>query len=224
LASDETAAAILATRSGYARSLLNIAQSLSSGSSQAQSNWALGLFDTNTLEERIMNLLRKPNRIGRKWGAVLAVVASSLLTVMSVGISAFPFQVAQPTNASGVVQRFVGTWTAVQEGTPFLIPELRLQKGTLVGGIRVCSFNLDMKGGSEAITITDRKLIESLPIRNLEISGKSLSFDWKDPDGDEDHLKLEVTGTDAGRLHWVGLPDGLKVAPIPVTKEAAKTR
>ncbi len=35
LASDETAA-ILATRSGYARSLLNIAQSLSSGSSQAQ--------------------------------------------------------------------------------------------------------------------------------------------------------------------------------------------
>ncbi len=224
LACDEAAAAKLATRRGYARSLLNIAQSLSSRSSQAHSNLALGLFDTNTLEERIMNMLAKPNRIGRKWGVVLAVVASSLLTVTSVGISAFSFQVAQPTNASGDVKQFVGTWTAVHEGTPFLILDLHLQKGTLGGGIRVCSFNLDMKGGSEAITITDKTLIESLPIRNLEISGKSLSFDWKDPDGDEDHLKLEVTGTDAGRLHWVGLPDGLKVAPIPVTREAAKTR
>jgi hypothetical protein len=38
----------------------------------------------------------------------------------------------------------------------------------------------------------------------------------KDPDGDENHWKLELTGTDAGRVIWVGLPSGLKADPIPV--------
>ena len=225
LACDEAAAMKLANRSGYARSLLNIAQSLNPNSSHAApSSWALGLFDTNTLEQRIMNLLRTPNRFGKRWGVALAVVASSLLTVTSVCISAFSIRVAQPGNVSGDAQQFAGTWSAVHQGTPYLILELHSEKSTLVGGIKVCSFNLDMEDGTDAITITDKTLTESLPIRNVGISGKSLSFDWKDPDGDENHLKLELTDPNAGRLHWVGLPDGLKVAPIPVTREAAKTR
>lgn len=224
LACDEAAAAKLATRSGYARSLLSIAQSLHAGKPQGQANWALSLFDSNTLEERIMNLLTTGNRISRKWGIVLGAVSASLLMGAGMGISAFSLQVAQPSKASGELQQFVGTWTALHEGTRFLILELHVEKGKLAGGIRTCSFNMDMEGGTDAITITDKVLTESLPIRNAMISGSSLSFDWKDPDGDEDHLKLEVTGTDAGRLHWVGLPDGLKVAPIPVTKGAAKGR
>ena len=224
LACDEAAATKLASCRGYARSLLNLAQSISLGLSKAQSNAALGLFDSNSLEERIMNLLRKPKRNSRKWATVLAVVAASLLTITSVGISAFSFKVAQPGNTSSEVQQFVGTWTAVHEGTPYLILELRAEKGALIGGIKVCSFNLDMKDGTDAITITDKTFTEVLPIRNLGISGKSLSFDWKDPDGDENHLKLEITETNAGRLHSVGLPAGLKVAPIPVTRGTDGTR
>jgi hypothetical protein len=59
-----------------------------------------------------------------------------------------------------------------------------------------------------------------LPLRNLIVSGKSVAFDWKDPDGDENHWKLELTGTDAGQLIWVGLPNGLKAEPIPVSRSA----
>jgi beta-lactamase regulating signal transducer with metallopeptidase domain len=222
LACDEAAAAKLATPSGYARSLLNISQSLNAGTSKAQPNWALGLFDTNTLEERIMNLLAARNRISRKWAIALGAVASSLLMGTSMGISAFSLQVAQPGKTSGNLQQFVGTWTATHEGTRFLVLELHAEKGKLAGGIKTCSFNMDMQGGTDAIEITNERLTESLPIRNAAISGSSLSFDWKDPDGDEDHLKLEVTGAYTGRVHWVGLPDGLKVAPIPVRKDGAK--
>jgi len=104
-----------------------------------------------------------------------------------------------------------------------MVLELRLEKGKLVGGIRVCSFNMRMEGTRQIINIADKTLTESLPILNLGVSGKSLSFDWKDPDGDEDHLEFEVIGTDAGRLNWVGLPNGLELPSISVTRQAAKT-
>jgi bla regulator protein blaR1 len=224
-ACDEAATVKLCSRTGYARSLLNIAQSLGAGSSQKQSDWALGLFDTNTLEERIMNLLGKTNRMSRNWGIVLAAVASSLLTVTCMGISAFSLQVAQPSKPSADVQPFVGRWTAVYEGTPFMVLELGLEKGQLVGGMRMASnFHIDTDGSGLAIQINDKTLLESLPARNFKVTGKSLTFDYKDYDGDETHWKLEVSSTDAGRLSWVGLPDGMKASPIPVTKESAKSR
>ena len=221
LACDEAAATKLASRTHYARSLLHLAQSAHLGTARTRPHAALGLFDTHTLEERIMNLLRKPNRSHRMWGTALTLAATSLLIVGSLGISAFSFQVAQPGNPSSKLQPFVGIWTASHEGTPFLILELHTENGALAGGIRVCSFNLDMKDGTDNVTITDKRLTESLPVNNLKTSDKSLTFDWKDPDGDEDHWKLEVTGANAGRLSWVGLPSEMKVAPIPVSREAA---
>jgi len=76
------------------------------------------------------------------------------------------------------------------------------------------------EGEHADVTITNEKPSESLPVRNLVVSGKSLTFDWKDPDGDENHWKLELTGTDAGQLIWVGLPNGLKAEPIPVSRNS----
>jgi hypothetical protein len=87
----------------------------------------------------------------------------------------------------------------------------RLGPQKLAGGISVCSFNMRMEGTRQVINIVDKTLTESFPIRNLGVSGKSLSFDWKDPDGDEDHLEFEEIGTDAGRLNWVGLPNDLEL-------------
>jgi hypothetical protein len=53
---------------------------------------------------------------------------------------------------------------------------------------------------------------------------ESLTFDFKDPDGDETHWKLEVTGVNVGRLSWIGLPDGIKDVPVPVMKSERKDR
>ena len=63
LACDETAAASMPTRAQYARSLLSIAQSIAAKQRPATVGYAMGLFDTNTLEDRIMNVFAKANRI-----------------------------------------------------------------------------------------------------------------------------------------------------------------
>jgi hypothetical protein len=155
----------------------------------------------------------------RFWRA-LAVAASGFLA-LTFGISTFPHPPAQPAATASSVQQFTGTWTALHDGTPIIVIELHLEKGKLVGAMRVCSFRTATEGDGEFVEITDPALTDSLPVHNLGISGQSLSFDWKDPDGDVNHWKLEMTGKDAGRLNWIGLPNGLKAAPIPVTKEAA---
>jgi hypothetical protein len=169
-----------------------------------------------------MKLLRKSNHVRREWAVGLALLAGSVLGVASVSVAAFPLRVRQRGNAAEDTQQFAGTWAAVHDGTRFVVLELHSERGALSGAIRVCSFNQDMERGSNNITITNDKLTESVPMRNLVISGKSLSFDWKDPDGDENRWKLELTGTDIGSLQWVGLPDGMKAAPIQVTRDGAR--
>jgi hypothetical protein len=82
------------------------------------------------------------------------------------------------------------------------------------------NFHMDNEGSGVNIEITNDALLESLPVRDFRIHDRSLTFDFKDPDGDQTHWKLEVTG--AGRLSWVGLPDGIKDVPLPVTRSPGK--
>jgi BlaR1 peptidase M56 len=225
LACDEAAVRMLATggRRSYARSLLSIAQSLEPDSSFAKPNYALGLFDTNSLEERIMNLIGKTNHLARTWAIVLAGVALSLLTTTALGVSAFSLQATQAASIAVDAKQFVGTWTAEHEGTPFIVLDLRSEKGKLAGGMRMAgNFHMDNEGSGVNIEITNDALLESLPVRDFRIHDKSLTFDFKDPDGDQTHWKLEVTGAGAGRLSWVGLPDGIKDVPLPVTRSPGK--
>jgi hypothetical protein len=72
--------------------------------------------------------------------------------------------------------------------------------------------------------VTDPTLSKSLPINNIKVSGRSMSFDWKDPDGDYDHWRLELTGKNDGQIVWVGLPSDARVQPIPVSKSNPKSR
>lgn len=67
--------------------------------------------------------------------------------------------------------------------------------------------------------VTDPTLSKNLPINNIKVSSRSVSFDWKDPDGDDDHWRLELTGKNDGQIVWVDLPRDVKVQPIPVSKK-----
>ena len=49
-----------------------------------------------------------------------------------------------------------------------------------------------------------------------------MSFDWTDPDGDNDHWRLELSGEKDGRIVWEDLPSDVKVLPIPVSKNIPK--
>ena len=119
LACDEIAAECLSTSTQYARSLLTIAQSISANQRPATVGYALGLFDTNTLEDRVVNVLTRANGICKKWTRLSAIVVSGLLIATCLGVSAFSFQVAQLHNADADLQPFVGTWQARFKGKVF---------------------------------------------------------------------------------------------------------
>ena len=119
---------------------------------------------------------------------------------------------------------FIGTWTAVHAGTPIIVLHLRSEKGQLAGGIQVCGYSVNTETTGTVDVVTDPTLSKSQPINNIKVSGKSISFDWRDPDGDSDHWRLELTGKNDGQIVWVGLPSDVRVQPIPVSKNTPKSR
>src|SRR5215470_7412336 len=122
------------------------------------------------------------------------------------------------------IRQLIGTWTAVHQGTPIIVLHLRSEKGELVGGIQVCSYSVNTETSGTIDLVTNPTLSKTLPIKNIKVSGNSMSFDWTDPDGDNDHWKLELSGERVGRIVWEDLPSGVRVLPIPVSKNIHKSR
>jgi len=133
LVCDEMAAARVANRAVYARSLLNIAQSLCENPSPSGSSYALNLFDTNTLEVRVMTLLDKTKPAGKRLRTVLAAVASALLAVTAIAVSTYALQVTQPNDKAADLKPFVGTWTAQFQGKTFVTLTMKEDRGKLTG-------------------------------------------------------------------------------------------
>src|ERR1700691_2051423 len=146
LACDEIAAECLSTRTQYARSLLTIAQSMSANQRPATVGYALGLFDTNTLEDRIVNVLAKDNRIRETGARASALGASGLLITPCLGVSGFSFQVTKPHNTDADLQPFVGTWQARFKGKVFETIKLEKQQGKLIGSVRGADIEVDKDG------------------------------------------------------------------------------
>jgi hypothetical protein len=130
--------------------------------------------------------------------------------------------VAQMKPLESDIQPFIGTWTAVHAGSPIIVLHLRSEKGQLVGSIQVCSYSVNTEGTVDVVT--NPTLSKSLPIKNIKASSRWMSFDWKDPDGDNDHWRLELVGENSGQIVWVGLPSDVKFQPIPVSKNIPKPR
>ena len=146
-----------------------------------------------------------------------------LAAFMLVASSAFVGFAHQGSQSPAGINQFIGTWSAMHDGTSYFILELHKENGTLAGAIRICAFTSTGEGEHADMTITDKILSASLPIRDVVVSGKSLSFDWKDPDGDENHLRFERTAENSGRLRWHDLPAGAKMPTIPLTRQTTKS-
>lgn len=127
LACDEIAAQMLPTAKRYATSVLHLAQSIFTG---ARSNYALGLFDTNTLEERIMNIL-KNNDMSKKTRAV-RLITVCLIGAASIGLSAFSLRLNNVSRSEDLAL-FAGTWEAKYKGATFFTVHLTLANGSLGG-------------------------------------------------------------------------------------------
>jgi hypothetical protein len=151
------------------------------------------------------------------------------VTVLTITALALAGHWAGPTLAQirppeSEIPPFLGTWTAFHAGTPIIVLHLRLEKGQLAGDIQVCSYSVNTGTTGTVDVVTDPTLSKSLLINNIKVSGRSMSFDWKDPDGDNDHWRLELNGKNDGQIVWVGLPSDVRVQPIPVSKSTPKSR
>ena len=217
LACDEIAAESMPTHTRYARSLLSIAQSMTAHQRPATLGYALGLFDTNTLEYRIANLLERANRVRKARAQALVLATLTLLTVICLGVSAVSIQVIQPTATEAELQQFVGTWHALFKGKTFLTIKLEQQQGKLAGTVS----HADMQVGKDGELTSAEEQEGSDPIVEAKLTGGALLITTKEGTSEETiQCEMKLTGTDQGELRILAPPD--VPTPKPWKLERAK--
>lgn len=217
LACDETAAASMPTGAQYARSLLSIAQSIAAKQRLATIGYAMGLFDANTLEDRIMNVFAKANRMRKSRAQAAAVGTLALLLVACLGVSGFSFQVSQPSTEADLRQ-FVGTWHANFKGKPFMTIKLEKQNGKLTGTVSHANVSVDQSGelnevevldGNDAIT--EAKLTNGL----LRITEEdAIQFEMKILGADQAQIQIVIPPAEVSQVPAVPKPWKLERAKV----------
>ncbi len=209
LACDEIATECLSTRTQYARSLLSIAQSMAANQHPATVGYALGLFDTNTLEDRVMNVLANANRFRKTWARASALGASGLLITACLGVSGFSIQVTQPHNTDANLQPFVGTWQATFKGKIFQTIKLEKKQDKLTGTVRFhANIRVDPKSGE----FTD---VEVLDGRDAIVGAVLTDRILRITEADDLQFDMKVTGADQAQLEIVIPPDVVGKVPTP---------
>lgn len=211
LACDEIAAESLPTSTQYARSLLSIARSMAANQRPARAvGYALGLFDTNTLENRIMNILAKSNRIRRTRARASALATLVLLLVTCFGVTGFSIQVAQPTSTEADLQQFVGTWHAKFKSKTFLTINLANHQGKLTG-----TASHGRVGTNDVGELTDAQELEgSDPIEDAKLTGGILRITTKDGDSkDTLQFEMKIIGANQAQIQILIPPAEARHAP-----------
>jgi beta-lactamase regulating signal transducer with metallopeptidase domain len=216
LACDEIAAESLPTHTQYARSLLRIAQSMAAKQLPANVGYALGLFETNTLEDRIMNVLERANRVRKARAQALVLATLALLIATCLGASGVSIQVIQPSTDADL-QQFVGTWHAQFKGRTFLTINLEKQQGKLTGTVSHADIQVDKDG-----ELTSAEEHEgSNPIVEARLTSGTLHITTKEQTSqDTIQFDMKLTGTDQAELRVLAPPD--VPAPKPWKLERAK--
>jgi len=217
LACDEIAAGCLTTRAQYARSLLSIAQSMAANECPAIIGYALGLFDTNILEYRVMNALAKANRIRKTGARASALCASGLLIATCLVISGFSIQVTQSRNRDADLRPFVGTWQAKFKGNVWLTIKLEKKQDKLTGTVSHANISVDPSGELTDVEVPDG----SDAIVEATLTGGGI---LRITEEDAMQFEMKVTGADQAQLQILVPPDeGGKVpTPKPWKLERAK--
>jgi TonB family protein len=224
LACDELAAQVL-DPSRYARSLVHIANQISSrASARLKLDYTLGVFDANILEERVMTLL-KPRASGRL--AQLSVLLGSLAIVFPCLLAArFSLGVEQARTTSGAfsqdqaaraaeITAFAGDWQAKFDNQQFVKLNLAVQNGQLAGAISTGDVNLDSDG---KVTEVTHSLRSAVPILEAKMEGHNLFF--KQQDGSDTlSYQMKVVGADEARLQMLDT-GSVQVQPFTLHRDS----
>ena len=216
LACDEIAAEALSTGTQYARSLVRIAQSMAANQHPTSVGYALGLFDTNSLEARIMNVIAKSNRFRKPLARASAAGASGLLVAMCLVASGLSIQVTQAQSSDADLQPFVGTWQAKFKGKIFETIELEKKQHTLTGTMSHSDVNVDPRNGEiSAVQLLDGRDA----IAEVKLTGGVLRITDAD---NHQQFDMKITGTGQAQLQYVMPPDSPMVKPWKLERVAGQ--
>ena len=214
LACDAMAAAVSDNSGIYARSLLSLAQTICATPATTATN-ALGIFEANILEKRIMHLIDRKPASTRAARLLSVAMGCSLLTATCIGISAFTLQPAAAQSAADL-QQFVGTWKTTVNGQAAATVQILTYQGKLTGSISNGDFGIDEK--SNTITGWHDGTPGGAPIVEASISGQTLAFKTLDLDGP---VAWDLTLTGPGRADLriaEALLNGTKLPAIPAER------
>jgi hypothetical protein len=149
--------------------LLNIAESICPAS-RGRFDQALGLFDTDSLEDRVLNLLKPTKLVGKVWSSVLAVVGCGLMVGGCLMIAPFSFQFVHAGFRSDF-RSFEGAWEGQFQGKTFVVLNLKEQNGKLTG---ICTHAIRFEENSQGeLTHVDDQSRED-EILEARMSGSKL--------------------------------------------------
>ena len=187
MACDELAAGRSPSRAAYARSLLNIAESICPAS-RGRFDQALGLFDTDSLEDRVLNLLKPTKLVGKVWSSLLAVVGCGLMVGGCLMIAPFSFQFVHAGFRSDI-RSFEGAWEGQFQGRTFVVLNLKDQDGKLTG---ICTHAIRFEENSQGeLTHVDDQSRED-EILEARMSGSKLLLTIADRSDEEKWVRATV--------------------------------
>jgi beta-lactamase regulating signal transducer with metallopeptidase domain len=224
LACDETAAEQGSSPLVYARSLLRIAQRIASNAVAAESSHALGLFDSNSLEGRIMHLVGNNHQTVERRPYLRLAIATSLFLMTCVATSVVSIQVAlaaPPEDAA----RFAGTWEGKFKGKTFITVSLTSKGEKISGHVSRTNIEMDANGNLTEASVQDGEdeIAETAPQGNvLHLSTKAKGkVDTGSEESDESiQYEMTLSGETEAQLQIAGVPPGMP-APKPWRLEKA---
>jgi beta-lactamase regulating signal transducer with metallopeptidase domain len=209
LACDEIACASEPAK--YAESLLTIAQS--SVASGPAPQFALALFESDSLERRIRSLLDRSRRMSRFAGRSFLAAALALLASISVAAATVSVRVA----ASSDIDRFAGHWTGEFQGHRFFSMDLTKKGAALTG--KIAHFSIEIAPNGDLTKAEERDGFT--PIVDARVDGSVLHITGEDrgttSSGPVDRIDLDlaVIARDRGEIRVPGGP----VKPWPVRRQ-----
>ena len=226
LACDEIAAANLPTPTVYARSLVNIAQTIAAMASSGRPGYALRLLSPDTLEERVVNLFGRRNHSDKTWGRAQTAVASGLLAAASLIASSFSIQVARAGNTPADLQRFVGTWEGKFKDKTFVSLKLLAKDGKLYGTVSRVNIQMTPSGIlTDASALAGEDAIsEAAPdgtVLHLNTKAKGHVVTTAGDFEESIQFDLRLTGRDQAELQIAGAPAGMVPAPWKLERKRA---
>jgi len=210
IACDDYAATRLGKRRSYAKTLLRLASlCLRAPRDNAV---ALGIFDGDNLEDRIMMLTKKTLSVSQT--GVIGLALATSITFATGAVLAHSMSLQASSKPSNTAEKFAGTWHWMFDGRSFATMILARSESGFTGTVTPSRIALNDDGTLRQADPSEEDSTPT-PISSAKLEGSALHVTVKDGDGT---FEFTITLKDEthAEIHPIGAPAYMK--PIPAQK------